>query len=71
MNNQMPNINPNLNLMNSPNQNFLVITIERINNRISRLEKEFRILENKVNRLSANQTLLNNEYEDNNNMYML
>ena len=69
MNNQMPNINPNL--INMPNQNFLVMTIERINNRLSRLEKEIRILENKINKLSTNQTFFNNEYEDNNNMYML
>lgn len=63
--------NPNFSGGN-PNQNFLWITVERMNNRLNRLERQVRILENRVNRLSSNNPqFLNNEFDDNNNMYML
>ena len=57
---------------NFGNQNNLNVTLDRINNRINRLERQVRILENRVNRLSNNNpNFLNNEFDDNNNMYML
>ena len=80
MNNQMPYMDPNtfggnnsnFSGGNFGNQNFLWVTIERMNNRINRLERQMRILENRVNRLSSNNPqFLNTELDDNNNMYML
>ena len=80
MNNQMPYIDPNNFLGNNPNlaggnfgnQNFIWNNIERMNNRINRLERQFRILENRVNRLSSNNPqFLNSLDDDNNNMYMI
>ncbi len=79
MNNQMSYMdpytfggnNPNFSGGNFGNQNFWV-TIERMNNRINRLERQTKILENRVNRLSSNNPqFLNTELDDNNNMYML
>ena len=75
MNNQIPYIdnfyfgpNPNIN-QNQPN---IYTSIERINNRLNRLERQVKILENRVNRLASNNpTFLNNMDDDNSNMYML
>ena len=79
MNNQMPyygDFNPNGN----GNQNFGYgnnyneVMFDRFNNRLNRLERQVRMLENKVNRLEGgNPTFLKNNYsnDDNDNMYML
>ncbi len=80
MNNQMPyfgDFNPNSNgNLNNGNfeTNYFEVMIERINNKLNRLEREIRMLENKVNRLEGgNPTFLKSNYtkEDNDNMYML
>jgi len=79
MNNQVPFMDPNSFGGNTSNfggnfggQNFILISIERINNRLNRLERQVRILENRVNRLSNNNpSHFSNEFDDNNNMYML
>ena len=82
MNNQMPymdnNFGGNPNSFsgsfqgNFNNQPPINMTLERINNRINRLERQVKILENRVNRLaSSNPQFLNNDFDDNNNMYML
>lgn len=56
---------------NFNNQNSF-ITLERINNRINRLERQVKILENRLNRLTNNNPqFLNNLDDDNNNMYIL
>ena len=63
-------MNPN-GIQGNFNQNYYN-SLERMNNRINRLEKQVRILENRVNRLSNNNPIfLKNEYDDNDNMYML
>ena len=79
MNNQIPYIDNNFG--GNPNSfsgsfqgnfNNQPITLDRINNRINRLERQVRILENRVNRLTSNNPqFLNSEFDDNNNMYML
>ena len=79
MNNQMPYMDNNFG--GSPNSfsgsfqgnfNSQALTLERMNNRINRLERQVRILENRVNRLASNNPqFLNNFDDDNNNMYML
>ena len=47
-------------------------TVERLNNRVNRLERQVKILENRVNRLASNDSqFYNSEFDDNNNMYML
>ena len=52
--------------MNIPNS---IPNLERLNNRILRLEKQVKILENRLNRLT---NYPKNDYDDNdNNMYML
>ncbi len=57
---------------NFGNQNSIGLTLDRMNNRINRLERQVRILENRVNRLTNNNpSFLNSEFDDNNNMYML
>ncbi len=76
MNNQMPyfgninpgpNINPNYN-MNNPNE----MMYERLNNRLNRLERQVKILENRVNKLEGGgPTFLKENIDDNDNMYML
>ena len=76
MNNQIPYMEPNSFSGsfqgNFGNQNHLNVTIERINNRLNRLERQVKILENRVNRLTSNNPqFLNSEFDDNNNMYML
>ena len=75
MNNQMPYMDPYSfggNNSNFGNQNFVWISLERMNNRINRLERQVRILENRVNRISSNNSSsFNSEFDDNNNMYML
>ena len=79
MNNQIPYIdnsfggNPN-SFSGSFQGNFnnQALTLERMNNRLNRLERQVRILENRVNRLTSNNPqFLNSEFDDNNNMYML
>ena len=66
MNNQMPYDNYYMG-MNIPNN---IPNLERLNNRVTRLEKEIKILENRLNRLTSNS--YKNDYDDNdNNMYML
>ena len=69
----MPYMDPSYNSggMGIVNPNFNWNQIERMNNRINRLERQVRILENRVNRLSSNPSFLKNEYDDNDNMYML
>ena len=75
MNNQMPYVDnfyigPNPNF--GQNQNNMYSSIDRINNRLNRLERQVRILENRVNRLASNNpNSFSNEFDDNNNMYML
>ena len=66
MNNQMPYDNYYMG-MNIPNN---MPNFERINNRITRLEKQIKILENRLNRLT-NNNYQHNDYDDNDNMYML
>ena len=74
--NQMPYLDMNMSMnpngfMNN-NSNYYLNQIERMNNRINRLERQVRILENRVNRLSNNNPqFLKNEFDDNDNMYML
>lgn len=79
MNNQIPYMdngfggNPN-SFSGSFQGNFnnQSLTIDRMNNRINRLERQVRILENRVNRLASNNPqFLNSEFDDNSNMYML
>ena len=63
-------MNPN-GFQGNYNQNYYN-SLERMNNRINRLERQVRILENRLNRLSNNNpTFLKNDYDDNDNMYML
>jgi len=79
MNNQIPYIDNNFG--GNPNSfsgsfqgnfNNQALNLERMNNRLNRLERQVRILENRVNRLTSNNPqLLNSEFDDNNNMYML
>ena len=82
MNNQMPYIdnlymgsNPNFNPNYNPNfnqNNNIYKNIDRLNNRISKIERQVKILENRFNRfISSDVQFLNNEFDDNNNMYML
>ncbi len=79
MNNQMPyygDFNPNLNMNQNPGygNNYNEVMFERLNNRLNRLERQVRMLENKVNRLEGgNPTFLksNSQNDDNDNMYML
>lgn len=68
--------NPNLNMNQNPGygNNYNEVMFERLNNRLNRLERQVRMLENKVNRLEGgNPTFLksNSQNDDNDNMYML
>ena len=67
MNNQIPYMDNYYMGMNIPNN---IPSFERLNNRVTRLEKQVRILENKLNRLT-NNNYQHNDYDDNDNMYML
>ncbi len=71
--NGMPFMDMNMNSsgFDNYNQNYLYNNLERINNRINRLEKQVRILENRINRMNNNPTFIKNDFDDNNNMYML
>lgn len=71
--NGMPYMDMNINSgFDNYNPNYVFNNLERMNNRINRLEKQIRILENRVNRLTNNNpTFIKNDYDDNNNMYML
>ena len=79
MNNQMPyygDFTPNNGNQNFGygGNNYNEIMFERLNNRLNRLERQVRMLENKVNRLEGgNPTFLksNSLNDDNDNMYML
>ena len=66
MNNQIPYDNYYMG-MNIPNNIF---NIEKMNNRITRLERQIKILENRLNNLT-NNNYHHNDYDDNDNMYML
>ena len=79
MNNQMPyfndmnqgNMHPGFN-PNHMQGNFNEMMFERLNNKITRLERQVRILENRLNKLeSGKPTFLKNNLDDNDNMYML
>lgn len=65
--NNMPYFNQN-NYM--PN-NAIEIEFERLNNRINRLERQVKILENKLNKLEVIEAKPLNIQDDNSNMYML
>jgi len=75
--NQSMNTNFNHNLGNNfnPNMgnNFFNMMFERLNNRLNRMERQIRIIENRLNRLeSVNPTFLNNDDSaSDNNMYIL
>lgn len=72
MNNQMPFYGNFPNNQNPNNYNELMF--ERLTNHLNRLERQIKMLENRVNRLEGgNPTFLKNNYsdDDNNNMYML
>jgi hypothetical protein len=77
MNNQIPYMDgQNMQGFNMQNPNFggqnvIWVTLERFNNRISRLERQVRILENRVDRLTSNQTIPFKNSIDEDNMYML
>lgn len=79
MNNQMPyfaEMNPNQNMNQgfnpTMNSNYQAMMLERLNNRVLRLERQVRMLENKVNSIGGgNPTFLKNNADDNDNMYML
>lgn len=52
--------------------NFNEMMFERLNNKITRLERQVRVLENRLNKLeSGKPTFLKNNLDDNDNMYML
>ena len=71
MNNQIPYMD-NLYMKTDFNQNNLFLTIDRLQNRINRLERQVKILENRINRLTTtNPKFLNNEFDDDNNMYVI
>ena len=78
MNNQMPylgGMNPNQNMnpgFNQGHNNYNEMMFDRLNNRINRLERQVRILENKVNRLQGgNPTFFKNNLDNDDDMYML
>lgn len=73
MNNQIPYLgfNPNLNenlLYN--NQNYNDLAYERLNNKIIKLERRVKMIENKLNIIN-NPTFLKNNQDNDDNMYML
>ena len=78
MNNQMPyfeGINPNQNMnqgYNHQHTNYNEMMFERINNRINRLERQVKMIENRLNMTGGNPTFLKNDNKfDDDNMYML
>lgn len=68
MNNQIPFFNP---FNQIPVQSFNQNELEKLTNKIDRLEKNLRILENRVNKLEKKDD--NNHYynEDPSDMYMI
>lgn len=66
MNNQMPFYQGQ-----QPNININDILYERLNNRIDRIERHIRIIENRLNRLENNNLNLLKNYQDDNGMYMI
>ena len=76
MNNQMPylgGMNPGGNMnQNFPgDNNFQDMMFERINNRINRLERRVRMIENRLNMMGGNPTFLKNNQDNDDSMYML
>ena len=77
MNNQMPylgGMNPGVNMnQNFPGEhgNFNEMMFERINNRVSRLERRVRMIENRLNMMGGNPTFLKNNQDNDDSMYML
>ena len=76
MNNQMPylggmNPNGNMNQGFQVENNFQDMIFERINNRVSRLERRVRMIENRLNMMGGNPTFLKNNQDNDDNMYML
>ncbi len=67
MNNQMPFIMPNKPLYNQEINN----DYERIINKIDRLEKNIKILENRVNNLEKNQSIPKYSKDDPTDMYII
>ena len=65
--NNMPYFNQNNYMPNNP----IEIEFERLNNRTNRLERQVKILENKLNKLEVIEAKPLNIQEDNSNMYML
>ena len=55
------------NMPNNPNEMIL----ERINNRLNRLERQIKIIENRLNRLENVNIMPLNNNQDDSNMYML
>ena len=70
MNNQMPFFMPNMPPNNMKDNN---LDIERIINKINRLEKHIRILENRMSKLENNIPNNNNNYfqDDPTDMYII
>ena len=80
MNNQMPyfnDMNPNQGMnqgYNLQHGNYNEMMFDRINNRINRLERQVRMLENRLNMMQGgNPTFLKNDnkFDNDDNMYML
>ena len=70
MNNQMPFFIPNMSPYNKDNSN---LDLEKIINKINRLEKQIRILENRVTRLENNNVNNDKNYyqDDPTDMYII
>lgn len=73
MNNQIPYFMNNPNQSNNPNypiNNNIHLEIEKITNKLNRLEKNLRILENRIRKLEMNND--NNYFNDDpTDMYMV
>ena len=68
INNQIPYLGNNQNPINNPNQ-ISHIEYEKLINKITRLEKNIRILENRINKLEENNNNL--QYDDPTDMYII
>ena len=77
MNNQMPyfnDMNPNQGMNQGYHGNYNEMMFDRINNRINRIERQVRMLENRLNMMQGgNPTFLKNDnkFDNDDNMYML
>lgn len=71
-NNQIPYLEHNSNLINNQYQGNQMnnIELEKIINKINRLEKSLRILENRINKLEINNNKTTN-YDDPTDMYII